>query len=128
MPALPTTDLPFHEAFADLKAARGVSLRALHRATKEFDPAGSGISTGHLGRLAQGADLPSPAAIALIARALQVQPGYFAEFRLAEARALLDERRPGGLDAALEHWRRLEPYLAPVPEVTRQRRRTPRSA
>lgn len=128
MSSMPVTDRPFHEAFAELKAARGVSLRVLHRATKELDPAGSGISPGHLGRLAQGADLPSPAAISLIARALDIEPGYFAEYRLAEARALLDERRPGGLEAALEHWRRLEPHLARVPDVARQQRHTQRSA
>ena len=90
MSSMPVTDRPFHEAFAELKAARGVSLRALHVATKERDPSGSGLSTGHLGRLSQGVDVPSPAAISLIARALDVDPGYFAEYRLAEARALFD--------------------------------------
>lgn len=128
MSCAPVTDRPFHEAFAELKAARGVSLRTLHLATKELDPSGTGLSSGHLGRLSQGVDVPSPQAISMIARALDVEPGYFAEYRLAEARALFDERRPGGLTAALKHWRRLQPHLESVPDVAGQRRRVPRSA
>lgn len=123
-----TTDLPFPEAFAELRAARGVSLRTLNADTKALDASGKGLSPAHLSRLSNGRERPSPAAIALIARALLVAPEYFAEYRLAEARALLDERGPGGLETALEHWRRLKPLLARAPHVVEQHRPTRRNA
>jgi hypothetical protein len=77
--------------------------------------------------LGQGLDLPSTAAIKLIALALDVEPQHFAEYRLAEARALLDERGRG-LDAALAHWRRIESVLEAAPEIGYQHRRVRSSA
>lgn len=124
---LTPTDLSFAEAFSALKELRGVSWRSLQRTTREIDPTGTGLSAGHLCRLGQGLDLPSTAAISLIAQALDVEPQYFAEYRLAEARALLDERGRG-LDAALAQWRRIECLLGSAPEVAFQHRRVRSSA
>lgn len=125
--SLTPTELPFCEAFSALKSARGVSWRSLQRATKAIDPTGTGLSAGHLCGLGQGLDLPSPAAISLIARALDVEPQYFAEYRLAEARALLDERSRG-LAAALRQWRSIESGLESPPDVAVMHRRARSSA
>jgi hypothetical protein len=127
MPSLTTTDRSFAEAFSALKTQRGVSWRSLQHATRDFDPTGAGLSAGHLCRLGQGLDHPSTWAIKLIAGALDVEPQYFAEYRLAEARAALDERGRG-LDAALAQWKRIETLLEAAPEVGSQHRRLRSSA
>jgi transcriptional regulator with XRE-family HTH domain len=102
------TDAPFHEAFAKLKDERGLSYRDLRAMTSAAGTDGRGLSASHLSRLSNGLDPPSAATIALIAKALDLPPRYFAEYRLAEARALLDERAPDGLRSALRHLRRFE--------------------
>src|ERR1700686_161239 len=98
-PAAPSdqTDASFAEALSGLKAQRGLSFRALHEATQAADPSGRGLSGAHISRLCSGKDPPSSPTIALIGKALGLPPRYFAEYRLAEARALFDERGPGGL-------------------------------
>jgi transcriptional regulator with XRE-family HTH domain len=108
MSAKEQTDAPFHEAFSALKQERGLSYRDLREATEAVTPAGRGLSASHLSRLCQGLDPPSAPTIALIAKALGLSPRYFAEYRLAEARALLDERASGGLQGALRQLRRFE--------------------
>jgi transcriptional regulator with XRE-family HTH domain len=105
------TDAPFAEALSDLKAQRGLSFRGLHEATQTADPSGRGLSGAHISRLCNGNEPPSSATVALIAKALRLPPRYFAEYRLAEARALFDERGPGGLKPALVQLRRLEASL-----------------
>lgn len=118
------TDQPFGAALTELKDERSLSFRELYRATKEADPAQAGLSAGHLSRLCAGSDPPSPAAIALIAKALGISPRYFAEYRLAQARALFDERGPGGLDLALGNLQSVADRLPNAPEVASERRRT----
>jgi transcriptional regulator with XRE-family HTH domain len=123
------TDAPFAEALSDLKTQRGLSFRALHEATQAADPSGRGLSGAHISRLCSGSDPPSSATIALIAKALRLSPRYFAEYRLAEARALFDERGPAGLKPALAQLRRLEASLGmprpPRAPDSRRRRRAP---
>lgn len=102
------TDAPFHEAFSKIKQERGLSYRDLRTLTSSADTGGGGLSASHLSRLSNGIDPPSAATIALIAKALDLSPRYFAEYRLAEARALLDERAPGGLRSALRQLRHFE--------------------
>jgi transcriptional regulator with XRE-family HTH domain len=122
------TDLPFNVVLTRLKQERKLSFRELHLATKQVDPAEDGLSFGHLSRLSAGLDRPSPAAIALIARALELPARYFAEYRLAEARALFDERGPDGLDGALQNLRRAQHVLGAAPQVQGERRRSRRQA
>jgi transcriptional regulator with XRE-family HTH domain len=117
------TDRPFAKALSELKHERGLSFRGLHHATREADPSRVGLSAGHLSRLRSGTDRPSPAAIAVIAAALEIAPRYFAEYRLAQARALFDERAPGGLRAALGNLQSIADRLPGAPEVNGERRR-----
>lgn len=117
------SDRPFQEAFADLRARVGISLRQLARLSQQADPAGKGLSAGHLARLEKGGERPSTAAIALLAELLGVDPEYFAEYRLSRARDRLDDRGPGGLQAALRELADIEAALGPTPPPGKRRPR-----
>jgi transcriptional regulator with XRE-family HTH domain len=79
-----TTTKPFGDALRELKDARGLTYDALAETTRRLD--GKGITGRSISRLANGHGRPSLRAIELLARACGVQPHYFAEYRLAEAR------------------------------------------
>jgi transcriptional regulator with XRE-family HTH domain len=91
---------PFGDALRTLMSERGLSYRALAEAISKFDQ--QGITHAHLNMLANGHDKPSMRAMELIARACEVSPEFFAEYRLAVAMRALD---PGvvGLEQALEN-------------------------
>lgn len=91
---------PFGDALRVLMNERGMSYRGLADAIGEIDE--QGITHAHLNMLARGHDKPSMRAMELIARACDVSPEFFAEYRLALAMRELD---PGvvGLEQALEN-------------------------
>ena len=60
------------------------------------------MTHAHINMLANGHDKPSTRAMELIARACDIQPEYFAEYRLAEAMRALDPAEVG-LEQALEN-------------------------
>lgn len=95
-----TSDKPFGDALRALMADRGLSYRGLADATRELD--GRGMTHAHINMLANGHDKPSTRAMELIARACNIQPEYFAEYRLAEAMRALDPAEVG-LEQALEN-------------------------
>ena len=82
---------------------RQLSYRALSERTRAVDPAGYGLTHGHLANLIAGRARPSRRALELIAHAFALEPGHFAEYRLAELRDQLDERRVG-FDAAYRRY------------------------
>lgn len=87
------TKKPFAEAADELRKQRGISGRRL--------AAKSGISQSAVSVLLLGELRPSMEAIERIAKALDVEPEYFAEYRLDKRRDELDWRtRP--LDRALK--------------------------
>lgn len=87
---------------ARLRADSEMTFRELADATADAaGEGGKGLSRMQLCRLEAGENQPCPAAMELIAAALGTSPRVFAEYRLAQARALLDERGPGGLEAAM---------------------------
>lgn len=77
-----------------------LTYRGLAEATRELD--GKGITHAHINMLANGHDRPSLRAMELIARACDVAPDYFAEYRLAQAMRELDPAEVG-LEQALEN-------------------------
>jgi transcriptional regulator with XRE-family HTH domain len=91
---------PFGDALRELMEARGLSYRALAEATRQLD--GKGMTHAHINMLARGHDRPSMRAMELLARALGVEPEYFAEYRLARAMRELDPAEVG-LEQALEN-------------------------
>jgi hypothetical protein len=60
------------------------------------------MTHAHINMLANGHDKPSMRAMELIARVCDVQPAYFAEYRLAVAMRALDPAEVG-LEQALEN-------------------------
>ena len=99
----------------------GLSLRALAQLTRHD---GGGMSVAHLSRLMRGLDPPSVAAMESIAVALETAPEYFAEYRLAAGRALLDEHGPDGLAGALDRLEYLQAHAGgPLPRPPAKRAR-----
>ena len=110
----------FPEALADL-IPEGLSLRALAERTRHD---GGGMSAAHLSRLMRGLDPPTVAAMEALAEALEADPEYFAEYRLAAGRALLDEHGPGGLAGALDRLEHLQAHAnGPLPRPPAKRAR-----
>jgi transcriptional regulator with XRE-family HTH domain len=94
------SDEPFGDALRALMAERGFSYRSLAEATRKLD--GRGMTHAHINMLANGHDKPSTRAMELIARACDVDPMHFAEYRLAAAMRELDPAEVG-LEQALEN-------------------------
>lgn len=94
---------PLGVSLPALMQTRGVTYRALAAQTRELDPAGSGVSTGHLANLVSGRNRPTMTVLELIAAALDVPAEYFPEYRLAVLRRQLDERAVG-FQAACERY------------------------
>jgi transcriptional regulator with XRE-family HTH domain len=90
---------PFGEALRLLMDEHGFSYRALAQRTRQLD--GRGMTHAHINMLAKGHDRPSMRAMELIAEACEVEPTYFAEYRLAQAMRELDPTEVG-LEQALE--------------------------
>jgi transcriptional regulator with XRE-family HTH domain len=95
-----TSARPFGEALRALMDARGLTYRRLAEAIRELD--GKGLTHAHINMLANGHDKPSMRAMELIAQACEVDPDYFAEYRLAVAMRELDPAEVG-LEQALEN-------------------------
>jgi transcriptional regulator with XRE-family HTH domain len=91
---------PFGEALRTLMDARSLTYRGLAEATRRLD--GKGITHAHINMLANGHDKPSMRAMELIAAACDIDPDYFAEYRLAAAMRELDPSEVG-LEQALEN-------------------------
>jgi transcriptional regulator with XRE-family HTH domain len=91
---------PFGDALRALMDARSLTYRGLAEATRKLD--GKGITHAHINMLANGHDKPSMRAMELIAAACEVEPEYFAEYRLAAAMRELDPAEVG-LEQALEN-------------------------
>jgi transcriptional regulator with XRE-family HTH domain len=83
-----------------LMDGRGLTYRSLAKATRELD--GGGMTHAHINMLANGHDRPSMRAMELIATVCEIQPAYFAEYRLVTAMRTLDPAEVG-LEQALEN-------------------------
>ena len=97
---IPQSNSPFGEALRALMDARRLSYRGLAERTRQVD--GRGMTHAHINMLAKGHDRPSMRAMELIGAACGVDPGYFAEYRLAQAMRELDPTEVG-LEQALEN-------------------------
>jgi lambda repressor-like predicted transcriptional regulator len=114
------TDQPFREAVRALLSERGLTFRALAARTSEFDSDGKGLSHSYLATLGTH-DRPTLRAMEVVARALELEPTFFAEYRLGMVRRLFDEEQQG-LRGALENveaLRELVDAQAPAPPAGR---------
>jgi transcriptional regulator with XRE-family HTH domain len=94
------SDKPFGEALRTLMSEHELSYRDLAVRTRLLD--GKGVTHAHINMLANGHDKPSMRAMELIAQACDVEPDYFAQYRLAAAMRELDPEEVG-LEQALEN-------------------------
>lgn len=84
------------------------TFRTLSERTRELDPRGRGVTHSYLSQVARGAESARRTeTLELICQALGLDPAGVMEYRLAAARAQLDEREVGA-DQALENLRVLE--------------------
>jgi transcriptional regulator with XRE-family HTH domain len=93
---------PITVALRPLMRERKLTYRALADLTRAADDQGRGVTYVYLCALTSGREYPSQRSIELIAACLGIEPGYFAEYRLAELRRELNGREVG-FEAA---WRR----------------------
>jgi transcriptional regulator with XRE-family HTH domain len=103
---------PLPRLLNDLRKQAGMTLEDVSFAIRDH---GGRISAGAISQFERGAARPTPATIEYLAAALGVAPHAFAEYRLAQARAQIDERAVG-LERALENLSVLEAALAALPE------------
>lgn len=89
------TDHPISTALPELMSRHAISYRALAQLSRRIDDDGKGLTAGHLANLASGRDHASRRALELLAACFDLEPRYFAEYRLAELREAIDERRVG---------------------------------
>jgi transcriptional regulator with XRE-family HTH domain len=92
---------PFADRARRLADERGWSIERLIYAA--WDPNARGTSPGMIRKALNGQRALTPALMAAVARALDVPPDTFIEYRLARARRLLDETAIG-LGAAAENY------------------------
>jgi transcriptional regulator with XRE-family HTH domain len=96
----PQSQKPFGQSLRELMRERGLTYRALADAIGGLDE--RGMTHAHINMLANGHDRPSIRAMELIAKGCDVDPSYFAEYRLAIAMRELDPEEVG-LEQALEN-------------------------
>jgi len=89
------TDRPISAVLPELMSRDAISYRALAQLSRRIDNDGKGLTAGHLANLASGRDHASRRALELLAACFDLDPRYFAEYRLAELREAIDERRVG---------------------------------
>jgi transcriptional regulator with XRE-family HTH domain len=95
------SDQPITVALKERMRMRGLTFRTLADLTRTADPAGRGVTYAYLCGLASGREYPSRRFVELIAAGLDLEPAYFAEYRLAELHQL--NGREVGFDMA---WQR----------------------
>lgn len=116
------SEVPFGPALQELMAERGLTFRALAEVTRGLD--GKGLTHAYLNQLAKGHDKASLRAMELIAQACEIDPDYFAEYRLAAGMRRLDPDQVG-LDCALANLSALMCDRREAAARERHRRRRP---
>ena len=90
-PAAPTTDSPTSRARAGKRCDQ-----CRHRlATTNHDAGGRGVTYTYLCALTSGRKHPSRRSLEVIAAALDLDPGYSPQYRLAQLRDQLNPKRVG---------------------------------
>ena len=98
---------PLARLARELRQERGLSQEDLAFRMRDQ---GAGATSGAVGQIERGVIRPKRETIEALAAALGVEPERFAEYRLAAARRLFDEREVG-LEEALSNLRQLEESL-----------------
>jgi hypothetical protein len=99
------SDEPFGPSLRALLSARELTFRELARMTADVD--GKGVSHVHLSLMAnaEAPDKASTRAMELVAAACNINPDYFAEYRMRQERAQIDPKVVG-FETALKNLNR----------------------
>jgi transcriptional regulator with XRE-family HTH domain len=97
--AVPSNLEPVTVALRRLFDEQNRSLRRVAARTQELDETGQGINYTYISGILSGRETPSPRALALLARAFDLEPEYFIEYRMRKMRDALDPHLVG-FDAA----------------------------
>jgi transcriptional regulator with XRE-family HTH domain len=119
-------DRPFSTRLNELRRDHGLTFRALEARLADYAKAGErGMTNGHLAGLAKGQRVPTPAVVALVARAFDLPPSSFVEWRLWELQEQFDPRRKDGLEAAVAAMHAHLSRAMPATEDAEHRERRP---
>lgn len=95
----------FGVAFSALRQRSSMTLADVADALN--DRYGETVTVPHLSRVGRDITRPGTELIVRIAALFDVPPEYFLHYRLAQARASLDDRPPGSIEKAVESLRAL---------------------
>jgi hypothetical protein len=109
----------------DLAAERGISVAQV--GFQAYDPNVKGTNPDTMKSVMAGRRHPTPVLMEAVARVLSVSPDVFGEYRLALARAQMDEREVG-LAAALANLERIEAAMRTRPRRAARRASVPEEA
>lgn len=74
---------------------RGATLRGIASRTRELDETGKGMNHTYISAVLNGRESPSPRSLELIARALDISPEFFIEYRIEKLREAINPRVVG---------------------------------
>ena len=93
---------PFAIRLDELRRTHNLTFRALQtRLQACAKPGERGVNHSHLSGLASGRGRPTPQVVELVARAFDLAPQSFIEWRLWQVQELFDPERSDGFDAAV---------------------------
>ena len=93
---------PFAVRLDELRRTDGLTFRALAaRLQACAQPGERGMTHSHLAALTIGRSRPTPQLVALVARAFDLKPEAFIEWRLWQVQQLFDPERSDGFEAAV---------------------------
>ncbi len=93
---------PFAVRLDELRRTHNLTFRALQaRLQACAKPGERGVNHSHLSGLASGRGRPTPQVVELVARAFDMAPQSFIEWRLWQVQELFDPERSDGFDAAV---------------------------
>lgn len=106
-----TTDMPFTDALDDLLRERGYTTKLGHVNYAEFARHMEGFHYETLRKVLVGERGLYPPLIEAVAKALKIEPSYFSEYRLWQARRAFDANEVGHEQALvnLREWLKLSP-------------------
>lgn len=105
-PVQESNSRPVTVVLRELLDAQALTLRAVASRTREVDESGKGINHTYISSVLSGRERPSPRSLELIAGVLELEPEFFAEYRMWKLRRELDPAVVG-FDSAVQRFQEL---------------------
>jgi len=91
----PPNQDPVTVALRRLLDEHGATLRGVASRTRELDETGRGMNHTYISAVLNGRESPSPRSLELLARALDIDPEFFIEYRMGKLREAINPRVVG---------------------------------